>query len=164
MAFLVYRPQDNDVIGPYESTEDCLNDPGRPGNRVFEVADFDPTADFASAFKLSDDGNSLVRRFPGKTLEEQAELIAQEKATIHFDICKANKKMLIGDNCSERLKEMKWKKDKATDIDLINGNTNAMTAYYAEREALRVANNNHVAALEALTTQEEVDAFDPKAF
>ena len=72
--------------------------------------------------------------------------------------------MLIGDNCSERLKEMKWKKDKATDIDLINGNTNAMTAYYAEREALRVANNNHVAALEALTTQEEVDAFDPKAF
>ena len=46
MAFLVYRPQDNDVIGPYESTEDCLNDPGRPGNRVFEVADFDASADF----------------------------------------------------------------------------------------------------------------------
>lgn len=164
MAFLVYRPQDNDVIGPYESTEDCLNDPGRPGNRVFEVADFDASADFAAAFKLSDDGNSLVRKFPGKTLEEQRDLIAQEKATLHFDICKANKKMLIGDYCNERLKEMKWKKDKATDLDLINGNTNAMAAYYAEREALRVANNNHVAVLEALTTQEEVDAFDPKAF
>ena len=113
----------------------------------------------------SDDGNSLVRKFPGKTLEEQTELIAQEKATIHFDLCKSNKRGLIGDHCNERLKEMKWKKDKATDLDLINGNTNAMAVfYYAEREAIRVANNNHVVALEALTTQEEVDAFDPAAF
>ena len=57
---------------------------------------------------------------------------------------------------------MKWKESKARDADAIAGNTNALRAYYQEREDVRVKSNAMEAEIEALTTLDEVYAYSPK--
>ena len=63
-----------------------------------------------------------------------------------------------------KVKDLKWKESKARDADAIAGNTNALRAYYQEREDIRQAGNAAETTLAALTTWDDVQKFDASDF
>lgn len=56
-----------------------------------------------------------------------------------------------------------WKVERATEVDAATGST-TLAAVYVERAAIRTASNAKETALAALTTYEELDAFNPEDF
>ena len=60
------------------------------------------------------------------------------------------------------LEEMHWMETRARDTDLVNGNNDAMNAYRAKRNLVRTESNEAEVKLNALTTIEELRAFQAK--
>lgn len=56
-----------------------------------------------------------------------------------------------------------WKVERATERDAAN-NTTTLAVVYAEREAIRIASDTKEAALAAISTMEDLNAFDPADF
>ena len=131
--------------------------------KIFDV-DHDPDTDYLLSYELNAAGNALVNPFAGKTIAEQTSLVvarelerktAREKGTTKHQI-----KILAG----EAIEALEWKINRAKDIDAINGNTNALRAAYQEREDIRVKSNAAEAEVAALTSYDEVCAYDPRAY
>lgn len=163
MTFLVFRKSTNTVVGWYENEEDIQY----PGNaedlQIFEQ-DYDPSVDYSLSLVPSEDGSELVNRFPGKSVEEQRELIEKEEADIYLEGIKEAKIQEIKSKVKNQLKDSEWKITRAKDLDLINANTNASDALFAERQLVRDRGNAHEELLNSLTTLDEINAFDANAF
>ena len=127
-------------------------------------SDVDETVVHFSNLKLSADKTKVEVIDSSKTYEEsKAAFIAavdvKEIAAIKLDHADN-----IRGYCANKLQDLEWKWQRATEQDLINGNNVAKTAVASEKQAIRDANNAHQTAMEALTTLAELKAFDPKDF
>ena len=76
---------------------------------------------------------------------------------------KANIAPFIKMEAARQIEATNWKVERATEVDAATGST-TLVAVYAERAAIRAASGVKEAALEALTTWEDVKAFNPKDF
>ncbi len=163
MAFLVYTFDAGRVTGAYDRREDVINLKEGEDMLVFEM-EWDKTTDLLACYELSSDKQSLVNPHAGKTMDEQRAVVeAVDKERRVSSLVKGKTAEIKGE-AKRRLEEIEWKKQRAKDLDIVNGNTDAMTAYLNEREAIRTANNSHEAVLTALTEESDIFAFDPKAF
>jgi len=160
--YFLYRPRCGTTCGVYETREEAEANSNPLTTIVegdFELGDID-----VLGVKLSDDGQSMVERFPGATVEEQKaqyNTIAEETAR---EGIRAAKRQVIKSTAKGNIEELAWKYTRAADNDLINGNTDATDAVNAERQAIRDANNAHEAALDALTDIQAIKDFDPTDF
>lgn len=163
MTFLVYRKSTDSVVNWHE-TEAEITQPGDDIDILVFEQDYDPSEVFSLSLTLSEDGNSLVNKYPGLTISEQIERVdaaREEKEVIYLKKVQTEK---IDSAIAERMRSGEWKLTRASDIDLINGNTDAVDALKAERESMRAAGKAHKAALDSLTSLEDVRNFNVNAF
>ena len=131
--------------------------------KVFDF-DYDPAETNFLALQLNAAGDGLVNPEAGKSLEDQQAAVVARDQTNSMNLLKRLKKGEIKSQTAIKVKELKWKESKARDADAIAGNTNALRAYYQEREAVRQAGNAAETTLAALTTWDDVQKFDASDF
>tara|TARA_B100001250_G_scaffold175264_1_gene150728 strand:- start:2211 stop:2753 length:543 start_codon:yes stop_codon:yes gene_type:complete len=131
-------------------------------NWVILDFDHDPAVDYLTSLELNASGDALVNPFAGKTIAEQTTLCEKRDADAAINKQRQQQKHKIKMLAKEAIDELKWKIDRAKDLDAINGNTDALRAAYQEREDIRVKSNAMEAELNALTTLAEVTNYNTK--
>ncbi len=142
---------------PGAESEDTCDD-----NWVILDFDHDPEVDYLTSLELNAAGNALVNPFAGKTITEQKTLCEKRENDRKMKKYKQQKKHQVKMLCKEAIETTSWKIERAKDLDAINGNTDALRAVYQERQNLREKSNTMEAELDALTTLEEVYAYNTK--
>ena len=132
-----------------------------PEWKVFDV-DYDPSVDYISSYELNAEGTALVNPVAGKTIAEQTAYCEQRYEQYCLNKEKGVKKHQVKIWAKVYIEDLKWKINRAKDIDAINGNNDALRAAYQERQDVRDKSNAAEAAIEALTTEAAVREFDPK--
>ena len=132
-----------------------------PEWKIFDV-DYDPTTDYISSYELNAAGTALVNPVAGKTIAEQTTYCEQRYTDSIKEKEKHVKKHQVKIWAKEYIEALAWKINRAKDIDAINGNNDALRAAYQERQDIRDKSNAAEAAIDALTTEQEVRDFDPK--
>tara|TARA_B100000925_G_scaffold247870_1_gene198449 strand:- start:1329 stop:1826 length:498 start_codon:yes stop_codon:yes gene_type:complete len=161
MAFVGYDKETKLAFGVYNTELEALNSGGaRTGTLAVAEYDWQET-DYLPSMTVSDDG-VVSNRFPGKTIDEQRALIEAEDDQKKIDIEIKFKTEAIKMTARVLLEEMQWQERRARDTDLVNGNNDAMNAYRAKRNLVRTESNEAEAKLNALTTIEELRAFQAK--
>ncbi len=124
--------------------------------------DYDDTVEALDSLTLDSDKTTVVNRFPGKTLEEQKVLIAEEGIQKRIDTLKKDKLNSIKRCVKEVLEEVEWRQERAEELDALEGDgVNTRQAKIAAwTGAARDANNAHELLLNPLTTEAEIEAFD----
>lgn len=163
MAFLVYRKSTDSVVNWHDNLSD-VTQPGSTDDVVVIEMDYDPTEIYSLALTLSEDGNSLINKYPGLTVSEQKERVEAALLEKEVESLKEDATNKIDSAIKNELKDSEWKLVRAADNDLVNGNTDETDALKAERQARRDAAKQHKAALNLLTTKEDVLAFNVNAF
>jgi len=70
---------------------------------------------------------------------------------------------LIKRTAAAQITALDWKVERATEVDAATGSS-TLAAVYVERAAIRAASNAKETALAAITTYEDLNAFDPTDF
>ena len=112
-----------------------------------------------TSYKLNADKTALVDAHTGKTENERETLQRQEQEVAEISQMRAGKVREIKAEAKDRLQNLDWKVQRATEQDLLNGNNTASTAVANEKKAIRDANNAHENALNALTDLNDIKAF-----
>jgi len=163
MAFLVYRKSTESVVNWHDDQSE-VSQPGPSEDLVVIEMDYDPSEVYSLSLTLSEDGTSLINKYPGLTLSEQKERVLEAELEKEVESLKKELTDKIDSCIKNELKDSEWKLVRAFDNDLINGNTDETDALKAERQARRDAAKQHKAALNLLTNLEDVSAFDVTAF
>lgn len=113
---------------------------------------------------LSADKTEVVLRHSGKTDEELKTIFAEEtKQQVIADKVRIAM-VAIKRQVWEILEGVKWREERAEELDFLNGNTEKTTALAVYRKAVRDRNNEVEAELQALVdagiTEEQIDAFN----
>ncbi len=137
---------------PVEDTDDDL---------VIEY-DFDPSTECLQSLRISDDKKTITNAYPGKTRDEQWQLFKDAEAALSLKFRKDNAKGRVSAWTREILEEMDWETEKAEEQDFLAGNNNKMAALAAKRKKIRDDGNAHRAKIDALTTEDAVQAFDAR--
>ena len=162
MSFIVYNTKDNHAIGVYD-TEQAAQNNVSVSDTTYIVVEYEwKETDYLVSMKLDADGVTLSNKFPGKTIEEQKSLIEIEDAAKRLVEQVAFKTEKIKMDSADYINELKWKLTRARDNDLVNGNSDSMAEVLAEIDSIRSKSNAAEVALNALTTEEEVIAFNVK--
>ena len=138
---------------------------GDDPNFIVIRQDLDPAVPLTS-WKLNAAGNAFEDIHAGKSDEERVDLNLAESQVILFAGMKDDKRDQIKAECKAFLEELEWKKERAEETDLLNGNNAAMTAYANEKKVIRDANNAKEAELDAIPSNDMASmiAFQPKSF
>jgi len=112
-----------------------------------------------TSYKLNADKTALVDAHTGKTETERETLQRQEQEVTEISQMREGKVREIKAEAKDRLQNLDWKVQRATEEDLLNGNSTASTAVANEKKAIRDANNAHENALNALTDLNDIKAF-----
>ena len=121
-------------------------------------------------YKLNSAGDALEDVFAGKSTGVGGERETLEKETysipLGFAQLKESHSRSIKARCKDSLQEIEWKKERAEETDLLNGNNAAMTAYANEKKAIRDGNNAKEVELEAIATNDfdALNNFKPDIF
>jgi len=121
---------------------------------------FDPSVDFISALTLAEDG-TVVNKFPGKTVEEQERLFHEEVEQRSLVNEKKRIVSRIKSYVTDLIEPLENKEKKALEIDAANGNNDEMRKIAIYRQSVRDKNNEQEALLNALTTREDIESFNP---
>ena len=134
-------------------------------NYVVVRQDLDPSVPLTS-WKLNAAGNALEDAHAGKSDEERVALNLAESEVYLFSQMKEVKRSQIKSEAKAQLEELEWKRERAQETDLLNGNSAAMTALANEKKAIRDANNVKEVALDAITINDcdALKAFQPDDF
>ena len=170
MAFLVYSLPSNQVVFAGDTkpvwADNSVELDGEiiPTYKVFEQ-DYDSSEVAITSLKLSEDGNSLVNAYPGKTLAEQRAAFDEDGRTRRLEELRVSIKRRIKAICRDQLNtpDFKWKIKKAKETDAFNGNNDALTAVYNERKAIRDKNNELETKLDNTPTS-ELENFDYEGY
>jgi hypothetical protein len=170
MAFLVYSLPSKQVVFAGDTkpvwADDSVELDGEtiPTYKVFEQ-DYNPSEVAITSLKLSEDGNSLVNAYPGKTVAEQRAVFDADKETERLEELRSTIRRTIKATCRDLLDtpDFKWKIKKAKETDAFNGNSNALTAVYEERKAIRDKNNELETKLDNTSTS-ELENFDYEGY
>ncbi len=154
--------QDDEVI-PTKQHPDGVT--GDDPNFIVIRQDLDPAVPLTS-WKLNAAGNAFEDIHAGKSDEERVALNLAESEVYLFAQMKEVKRSQIKSEAKAQLEELEWKRERAEETDLLNGNNAAMTAYANEKKAIRDANNVKEVALDAIVTNDmsALKAFQPDDF
>lgn len=132
------------------------------GDYIVEY-DFDSTSEEFLSLALNDAKDTVVNRFPGKTKEQQQELLAEEAKQFRISQYKETKVRRIKSLVADAIEPIEWRAERAAELDALDGAnvTTRQVKVAAYRKAARDANNAHEAALLALTEEADIQAFDP---
>lgn len=162
MAFVGYNKDVNRAFGVFNTEEEARMSGGaRESDLLVVEYDWQET-DYLPSMTVSDDGLTMSNRFPGKTIAEQVALIEGEDDQKRIDTERKFKTEAIKMYAKVLMEEMRWMETRARDTDLVNGNSDAMNAYLAKRNLVRTESNEAEARLNALTTIEDLRAFQAK--
>ena len=162
MSFIVYNLTDDHAIGVYDTEQQALGNVN-PSDKMFSVIEYEwKETDYLVSIKLNADGVTLSNKFPGKTIEEQKNLIEIEDTATRIANTKKHYRKMIKLDAKDLIKALDWKKTKARDADFANGNSDAITAWLNERNSIRIKSNEAEVVLDALTTEAEVQEFNVK--
>lgn len=170
MAFLVYSLNSKHVVRADNTLPEWADDSSLVDDvkvhlfKVFEQ-DYDSSEVAMTSLKLSEDGNSLVNAYPGKTVEEQKVAFNNDKETERLEELRKTIKKTIKATCRDLLDtpDFKWKIKKAKETDAFNGNNDALTAVYAERKVIRDKNNELEVKLDNTATS-DLENFDYEGY
>ena len=165
MAFIYFAKGPNLELSPVNLFQDTNPFDGEelPSGEYCIEYDYDKTAEEFDSLTLNSDKTAVVNRFPGKTLEEQRVLLVEEAKAARKKSLRTDKVNRIKALISDVIEPIEWRAERAKDLDFLEGEnvTTRQTKVAVYRKAARDANNAHEALLNALTTDEEVAAFDP---
>ena len=170
MAFLVYSLPSKQVVFAGDTkpvwADDSVELDGEiiPTYKTFEQ-DYDSSEVAITSLKLSEDGNSLVNAYPGKTLAEQRAAFDADGRTRKLEELREVIRCKIKAMCRDQLNTptFKWKIKKAKETDAFNGNNNAVAAVYNERKAIRDKNTELETKLDN-TPASELEDFDYEGY
>ena len=112
-----------------------------------------------TSYKLNAGKTALVDAHAGKTETERETLQRQEQEVLEIQQMREGKVREIKATAKDRLQNLDWKVQRATEEDLLNGNSTASTAVANEKKAIRDANNAHENALNSLTALDDIKSF-----
>ena len=158
MAYLIYSKKEKHVTHQldYDPREAVVADPNDVDYIVFEGEKIDTENDFITNYRLNAAGDGLENPYKGlskadqlaKFQDDQAKIYAPKYQQHNVELIKSvTRSVLTGD-----YGETAWKVERAKEVDLINGNNEAMKALAIEKQAIRDKGN----AIEA-----EILALDP---
>lgn len=154
MAHFVYRKSTNSIINVFETLPSELQ---LSAEHVVVEYDLDESNDYLGSLRLSDDEQSLVNIYSGKSIEEQIQLCTEEQNLRDIE----NKKQILIDAvkvvAKGKIEALTWKVERAKERDLLNGNDNAMLEVATEREAIRQASNEFENTILSLNSLEELN-------
>ena len=160
MTFILYRKDPacitnrDDDAAQIQHPQIVGDEPGTSGgddpNYVIIEQTLDPSVPLTSWY-LNAAGTALENKFSGKSDTEADTLRRQEQESVEAAQIKEGLKKGIKQECAERLTKLDWKIQRATETDLLNGNSAAMTALAQEKKAIRDANNAAEAEVDAET-------------
>lgn len=168
---IAFSTQVNRAYPPCDTVEEVKELMGVDGStgelapqfKIFDF-DYDPAETDFLALQLNAAGDGLVNPEAGKSLADQQAAVVARDATNSLNLMKKLKKGEIKSQTAMKVKALKWKESKARDADAIAGNTNALRAYYQEREDIRQAGNAAEVTLDALTSIDDAQKFDCSNF
>ena len=173
MTFILYRKDPacitnrDDDAAQIEHPQIVGEEPGTSGgddpNYVIIEQTLDPSVPLTSWY-LNAAGNALENKFSGKSDAEADTLRRQEQEAVEAGQLKETLRRGIKTECAERLTKLDWKIQRATETDLLNGNTAAMTALAQEKKAIRDANNAAEAEVDAETDVAKLRHVDVSAW
>ncbi len=169
LTYYLYRKDPADIVDidvneiPVRQHPDGVT--GADPNYVVIRQDLDPAVPLTS-WRLNAAGDALVDSHAGKSDAERIALNLAENEALVFAEMKEDKRRQIKAEAKARLEEIEWKKEKASETDLLNGNNAAMTVFANEKKAIRDANNAKEVQLDAITTNDldTMKAFSPTDF
>ena len=162
MAYIFFTTEAGTIVpknlwdlNPFEG------EPLESGDYLVEY-DFDSTSEEFLSLSLNDAKDTVVNRFPGKTKEQQQELLAEEAKQQRIGALKALKVRRIKSLVQDAIEPIEWRAERAVELDSLEGAnvTTRQAKVAAYRKAARDANNAREAELLALTELEDIEAFD----
>ncbi len=166
LTYYLYRKDPSDIIDQDVNEIPARQHPDGSGpdpNFVVIRQDLDPAVPLTS-WKLNAAGDAFVDAHAGKSDEERVALNLSENEALVFAGFKEDFRKQIKAHAKAALEQITWKKERAEETDLLNGNNAAMTALAAEKKAIRDLNNSREAELDAITENDlaALMAFAPK--
>ena len=158
MAYLIYSKKEKHVTHQldYDPREGVVDASSDVDYIVFEGEKIDCENDFITNYRLNAAGDGLENPYKSlskadqlaKFQDDQAKVYAPKYQQHNVELIKSvTRSVLTGD-----YGETAWKVERAKEVDLINGNDEAMKALAVEKQAIRDKGN----AIEA-----EILALDP---
>tara|TARA_B100000427_G_scaffold133546_1_gene111097 strand:+ start:2220 stop:2777 length:558 start_codon:yes stop_codon:yes gene_type:complete len=166
LKYYLWRKVPSDIIDEDVNEIPARQHPDGTGpdpNYVVVRQDLDPSVPLTS-WKLNAAGDAFEDAHAGKSDEERVALNLAENEALIFAGFKDDFRRQIKAHAKAALEEITWKKERAEETDLINGNSAAMTALAQEKKAIRDLNNAREVELDAITENDlsALMAFAPK--
>ena len=122
------------------------------------------TADYDNGRRYKRVDNAWVDAFPGLA-DGEPMMTAYSNLNTTWTIAAQKVPMtpMIKRAAAEKITALDWKVERATEVDAATGSS-TLAAVYVERAAIRAASNAKETALAAITTYEDLNAFDPTDF
>jgi|TARA_B100001996_G_scaffold343657_1_gene298897 hypothetical protein len=175
MAFLVVRKIDEKLghkhinvmqifdSEPSTAEKEAIFSPENYGDYALVEYPFDPETEVTTSLVLSADGTTLSNPWAGKTIQEQRDLHEADMKANRIAEYKADRIIQVKMQASMKIETLTqpWKIERATEQDLIAGNNDKMRAIAVAKQEIRDASNAMEAEVQALTTEAELDAYNP---
>jgi len=158
MAYLIYNKNEKHVTHQldYDPREGVIDSQGELTYVVFEGEKIDLENDFITNYRLNAAGDGLENPYKSLSKADQLAKFQDDQAKVYAPKYQEHAVKLIKSVVRSVLTgdygETAWKVEKAKEVDLINGNDEAMKALALEKKAIRDKGN----AIEA-----EILALDP---
>lgn len=141
-----------------ESNECCgVFDNAAPGLVAY---DLDDSREWSSCLVLVD--GVVTNPYAGVPRSGQEAAFNQAKEQANFEHIKSTKIPQIKMWTADALSKTEWRVERAREQDLLDNTTTRTQAILQLRQDIRDAGNAHEATLAAITTMEQLEAFNPR--
>ena len=158
MAYLIYSKKEKHVTHQldYDPREGVVDASSDVDYIVFEGEKIDCENDFITNYRLNAAGDGLENPYKSLSKADQLAKFQDDQAKVYAPKYQEHAlkmiKMEVKNVLEGDYSNSSWRHEKATEVDLINGNNDAMKALSLEKQAIRDKGN-------ALET--EIKALDP---
>jgi len=164
MAYLIYNKNQKHVTHQldYDPREGVEDSQGDASYIVFEGEKIDCENDFITNYRLNAAGDGLENPYKGLSKADQLVKFQDDQAKVYAPKYQEHAvkmlKMEVKGVLEGEYGSSSWKVEKAKELDLINGNDEAMKALALEKKAIRDKGNAIEAEILALDPTDSADA------
>ena len=164
MAYLIYNKNEKHVTHQldYDPRDGVIDSQGELTYLVFEGEKIDTENDFMTNYRLNAAGDGLENPYKSLSKADQLAKFQDDQAKVYAPKYQEHAlkmiKMEVKNVLEGDYSNSSWRHEKATEVDLINGNNDAMKALALEKQAIRDKGNAIEAELKALDPTVAADA------
>ena len=164
MAYLIYNKNQKHVTHQldYDPREGVEDSQGDASYIVFEGEKIDCENDFITNYRLNAAGDGLENPYKGLSKADQLVKFQDDQAKVYAPKYQEHAvkmlKMEVKGVLEGEYGSSSWKVEKAREVDLINGNDDAMKALALEKKGIRDKGNTIEAEIQALDPTVAADA------